>query len=363
MRRFFPIIHLKGSFFEMGLYHRQSLVKEIRANLSLYIKLIHQCNGLDYEQTMERSRKFLPGLQEAAPILVEEMEGIACGAEVSLDDVLFLNVRTELMSMNAPNGECTTIGLTGERTEEGWPLLAQNWDWHCRIKSGTAIFFLEPAQGPLASVFSEAGQGCKIGLNENGLGVLLNILFSGEVQYGVPVHILLRMVLNAADVPDAVGLVKSAKRASSSHFLLGDIHGNVVGLEFTPKALAEIHPVFGAVIHTNHFCDEKLAENDLGPAQIPHTGPRFKRARTLLSRKESGVPRARRRYSSITMKDSPPSATTWMLISRNTFIWKPRPHSYSTFLQERRSPLTGSPAVIHTLKWPSHAGEPASAEV
>ena len=283
---FFPIISLKGNHFDMGFEHGRALNRQITANLSLYMEMIHGNTGTKEEKILEQALEFLPVLQKTAPLLVEEMEGIACGARVPIESVLVLNARTELMSGAWPTGECTAFGLAGRRTADGRPLLAQNWDWTPRSKIGAAFFIMEPAGGPRALLFAEAGQVGKIGLNEAGLGVLLNILVTGDLQTGIPVHVLLRMILNEVDANGAVACVRNAVRASASHFLLGDVKGNIIGLEFTPKTCSEILPSKGVIVHTNHFCNPLFTEADLTLSLLPDTVKRFDRAQTLINQKE-----------------------------------------------------------------------------
>ena len=287
---FFPIISLKGNPFDMGFEHGRALNQQITANLSLYMEMIRGDTGTKEEKILEKALEFLPILQETAPLLVEEMEGIARGARVPIESVLVLNARTELMSGTWFTGECTTIGLVGQRTADGRPLLAQNWDWTPRSKTGAAFFILEPVGGPRALIFGEAGQVGKIGLNEAGLGVLLNILVSGDLQTGIPVHVLLRMILNEVDVKGAVARVRKADRASASHFLLGDVEGNIVGLEFTPKTCSEILPNKEAIVHTNHFCDPSVTKTDLTLSMVPDTVKRLDRAQKLIDQKEKWTP-------------------------------------------------------------------------
>ncbi|NIM97736.1 MAG: hypothetical protein GTO24_06550 [candidate division Zixibacteria bacterium] len=282
----FPTIKLKGDPFSMGFAHGRALARQIRTNLSLYFDLIHASAGLERQRALQLVGRFRPVLAEAAPTLMIEMEGIAQGAGVSLESVLVLNARSELMFPNGLAGECTTFGLTGERTINGRTLLAQNWDWNPRLKGSSAFFIIEPAQGPRILAFAEAGQICKIGLNENGLGVLLNILISRDVEPGVPIHALLRMIIGTADIQEAVALARKTPRASSNHALLGDVRGGIIGLELTPMTVAEIHPTSGAVVHTNHFCDPLLSKTDWGPSVIPDSSYRLDRAQELISAKD-----------------------------------------------------------------------------
>lgn len=283
---FFPIISLKGKPFDMGFKHGRALNQQIGANLSLYMEMILGNTGIKEEKLLEQALSFLPVLQEAAPSIVEEMEGIARGARVPIGSVLLLNARTELMSGTCLTGECTAIGLASQRTVDGHPLLAQNWDWMPWSKTGAAFFILQPAEGPRALIFGEAGQVGKIGLNEAGLGVLLNILVSGDLQTGIPIHVLLRMILNEVDASGAAARIRNAARASASHFLLGDVEGNIIGLEFTPKTSSEILPSKSAIVHTNHFCDSSVTDTDLTLSMLPDTVKRLDRAKKLIDQRE-----------------------------------------------------------------------------
>jgi isopenicillin-N N-acyltransferase-like protein len=288
MKDFFPIIDLKGKPHEMGKTHGRALAEEIRTNLQLYFMMFRGLTGLEPEQCLKHTGRIFDAMQKDAPRLLEEMEGIAHGADVPLQEILFLNARSELMSMGRspanPPGECTAIGLTGERTLSGTPLLAQNWDWHERVRQTTAVFRIQPAREPKAIFLAEAGQVGKIGVNENGVGVLLNILIIEGMRYGLPIHVLLRRVLETGDTAEAVALVENADRAGASHFLIGDKSGDIRGLELMPQRLKKMVPTEGALIHTNHYCDADLVPKDVGRQFMPDSFARLERAQALISK-------------------------------------------------------------------------------
>jgi isopenicillin-N N-acyltransferase-like protein len=290
MAEFFPMIELKGSAYELGLQHGKALAGEIRANLTLYFDMVKGLTGTEPDLCLTHAGKFQKAINVNAPGLLEEMQGIAKGAGVSLDEILFLNARTELMSMRpsgeAERGECTAIGLTGKRTINGQAIIAQNWDWHERVCATSAVFLLEPADAPRAVFLAEAGQVGKIGFNQYGVGVTLNILMTGEIGYGLPVHVLLRMVLGTRNAGEAVSLIKDSPRGGTSHFLIGDNSGYLKGLELTQDKVAELGPKSGAVIHTNHYCDAALAEKDVGRLLMTDTTARFDRAANLVAGRE-----------------------------------------------------------------------------
>jgi isopenicillin-N N-acyltransferase-like protein len=288
MTGFFPILELKGNPYDIGLAHGRALAGEIKENLDLYYSMVRGLTGLKPDQCLGHATRYITTIKEDALVLLEEMEGIAHGAEVSLEEIMFLNARSEIMSMKPATGvrtsECTALGLTGERITTGQPVLAQNWDWHERVRGTSAIFTVKPTNGARALYFAEAGQVGKIGVNEFGVGVLLNILFTEEeVRYGLPVHVLLRLILNSRGTAEAVALVKGARRAGGSHFLVGDDTGHIVGLELTPTGIGEIEPENGILLHTNHYCIPDLVQKDIGLQLFADTTPRFDRAATLVS--------------------------------------------------------------------------------
>lgn len=79
---------------------------------------------LDWPQVRTEAVKFLPMLQSPQwTPLVNEMQGVADGAGVEFEDILTLNVRTEIAYGMFSDG-CTALSWKdGEKS-----FLAQNWD-------------------------------------------------------------------------------------------------------------------------------------------------------------------------------------------------------------------------------------------
>lgn len=79
---------------------------------------------LGWSEVRREAVRFLPFLQQPAwTPLLEEMEGIASGAGVDFEDILALNVRTEI-AYGMFNDGCTAIMWKVQRES----FLAQNWD-------------------------------------------------------------------------------------------------------------------------------------------------------------------------------------------------------------------------------------------
>src|SRR6185436_584334 len=125
----------------------------------------------------------------------EEIAGIAHGAGQDEYELRAINARTEILAGMSGLTECSVVGQGG--------LLAQNWDWHPDATHSTLVWIVEHEHGWFATL-TEAGILGKIGLNDAGLGVCLNILHTtadGGLD-GTPIHILLRRTLATAETVD-----------------------------------------------------------------------------------------------------------------------------------------------------------------
>ena len=198
----------------------------------------------------------------------EEIDAIAHGADVDPRFLRAVNARTELL-----NGadECSVQGAGG--------LLAQNWDWHPDLAASTVIWIVEHDARWFATV-TEAGILAKIGLNDAGLGVCLNILrtTADGGTHGTPIHILLRTVLETAStVDEAIELLISATVTASSAVTVAT-PGDVAHVELSPGGANVLRGAVGA--HTNHFIVPPKAGTDVMATESPTTHQRLEVVKT-----------------------------------------------------------------------------------
>jgi isopenicillin-N N-acyltransferase-like protein len=202
---------------------------------------------------------------------IEEIEAIATGAGVDPHDLLAVNARTEILAGAGPS-ECSVVGAGG--------LLAQNWDWHPDLAAATVVWIVREADGRWFATLTEAGMLAKIGLNDAGLGVCLNLLrtsVDGGVT-GTPIHILLRETLERARTVDqAVELLTAATVSASSAVTVAE-PGDVASVELSPGGANVIRGGVGA--HTNHFLEPPPRGEDALIADSPSTVPRLETVRS-----------------------------------------------------------------------------------
>ena len=172
--------------------------------------------------------------------------------------------------------ECTAIGMS-----EG-PILCQNWDWIPSFKDTTVILHIEQEGKPSITMMTEAGIIGKIGFNSAGIGLCINILISNQVQFGVPIHVIFRGILNSSSINEAINKVFMTERASASNCLIGHESGVLLDLEVAPKDFDYLYPEDGFLIHTNHFISPKLRAEEEGLRSFPDSLIRYPRAKSLL---------------------------------------------------------------------------------
>jgi hypothetical protein len=136
---------LKGSYYEMGRQYGQYCRKDIK----LFTKMIQvmaalsEYPGADFFSPKYRylpsvlfsffknrkryraeARTFIDNLKTYYPEGLDMLKGMAAGARVNFDDLLFVNVVAETAF------RCTVIAAAGNETTIGGPILAMNADEH-----------------------------------------------------------------------------------------------------------------------------------------------------------------------------------------------------------------------------------------
>ena len=280
----FPLIETSGEAFERGHQYGEQTADLIQFNLAGYRRLFKYDAGLDWPEALTQARQYLHPIEQYAPHLLEEMRGIADGAGVSLDEILALNCRTEILSLAAIplREECTALFVAPEATADGHTLVAQNWDWSNVLRGGAVLLRVEQPGWPTVLTLTEAGMVGKIGFNSAGVGVMTNFLRYDHRRVGVPFHVILRDALDAPRLGLAVAAVYRDARADSGNYLLAHADGEAIDLEATPSDVGFLYPQDGLLVHTNHFITPRLQAGDVGIAPSEHTLLRYGRAVHLL---------------------------------------------------------------------------------
>ena len=222
----------------------------------------------------------------------QEIRGIAEGANLAYEDVLAINVRTEVMYAAKARNAAMTLPRTLECTafaavppSEAMPvLIGQNWDWKTHAAETTVVLETDAEDGPRFVTVVEAGLLAKAGFNAAGIGVVTNALVTDQDLGvpGVPYHVLLRAILDATTPAAALATLQRATRSSSAHYLVAHRDHLALGVEATPGGFADLHLTQpdhrGVVLHTNHLTHPRVRHVDVGVWLMPDSVFRLQRA-------------------------------------------------------------------------------------
>lgn len=283
----FPILDIAGTASERGRMHGAMAKRRVERSIASYRSLFEHC-GIGWREAQRLGGGYREVIGDFAPALLAEIEGIAAGAGRTVGEILALNARTEILPPSFPGkpsaewlasrlgrtadfGECTAIAVSPSRSATGETLLAQNWDWLGAQRDALVLLRIHGEDGSSCLTLTEGGMLAKIGCNDRGFGVCLNILRSADdgAAPGVPVHVLLRALLDCGSVREALERLRAVRFGASSNVLCADRSGDSAALELSPAGLHLVRGGDGTLCHTNHFLAPEGQRAEVGlPASL-----------------------------------------------------------------------------------------------
>ncbi|KAK2825727.1 hypothetical protein FQN49_007423 [Arthroderma sp. PD_2] len=269
----------------IGRQHGEQASKEIHGSLDFYKHMFKKTSSMGWPEVCRTALKFLPLIETSFPNYMQEIRGIAQGADVDVKSVLALNVRTEIAYGLFDDG-CTAFAWKGA----GESFLAQNWDWDEEQAPNLIslhITLSDPTK-PSIHMITEAGIIGKIGLNSRGVGVTLNAMKAKGVEFDrIPCHLALRLALESVSRVEAIAKLGKFGVASSCHIIVADCTGGT-GLECSAIDIAwlnmgdAVESRSDVITHTNHFVHNHK-EGLQSVLFMPDSLARLDRVRELLA--------------------------------------------------------------------------------
>lgn len=258
----FPLVEIGGPPSQRGRAYGEQARERIGRSVSLYASQLDKF-GFQPSDVDRFSDIFLPRLMAWAPDLVEEMEGIAAGANLDLSDILLVNARTEILQLarrekglsdDEPDG-CTGAVLLPEATRSGKLIHGQNWDWRSECAETSVVLRIKRDGAPDILTFTEAGGLARSGFNSAGIGITANYLES-ERDYrelGIPLPFIRRRALEASHFAHAIRIVATTPKSGSNNMMLSTAEGFAVDLECAPDETFPVYPEKDVIVHANHW--------------------------------------------------------------------------------------------------------------
>lgn len=227
--------------YHIGHEHGLKLKKRIKECIKVYCK---RWNIAESEAEYYGSQ-YREIVKKLTPNLYLEIKGIAKGSNSSEEIILALNARTEIMQrIGIFHNECSTISIKENQ------LMGMNWDWVADLEGLSVFLKIINKKKPNILMLAEPGIVGKVGINDHGIGVTLNILKYGKIVEGLPVHLLLRKLLESKDDFEVKEVVKNLAEDQSSNINILTRNSN-----FNLELLGKEPYVFSEELnfcHTNH---------------------------------------------------------------------------------------------------------------
>ena len=276
-----PIIEVRGTPRQRGQQQGDKAQPQILRALSLYREILPQEMRMTWEEGLREARKFLPYSEEILPHFVEELRGLAEGANVSFEDVWTLNCYEGLAYSRQEVWGCTSVAICNDHTANGHVLLAHNEDWNSMDRENVYLVYAEPDDGPAFIGMTYGPLLVNIGLNAEGIGVAIDSVYPTDVRVGVPRVLCSRAVLNACTIGEAIRACVPKLRAGGYNYLLADSNGELYNVETSATAHEILYGEEGWLVHTNHYLSPKMQALE-EPGTYAGTRVRLNRARRLL---------------------------------------------------------------------------------
>jgi isopenicillin-N N-acyltransferase-like protein len=246
---------------------------------------------LDREELERRALRFLPFFEAFAPEQVEEIRGLAAGAEVPFGTALLVNVRGEVgvfdRAIDASAG-CTAFAVGREATADGGVLIGQNQDQGQIGQDLVAILRVEPDRGPRLLMATFGGLLGYGGINSAGVGMMQNAVANSTWRFAMPHYPLKRALVEQESIAGCLAVLERARVGSSTNYVLVD-RTEILDVESTPDGYSVLRDEGGCIAHSNNFLDRRLAEDDCLVREIVDSPGRYRRLSQLQREKRGGI--------------------------------------------------------------------------
>jgi len=274
-----PVIKVSGTHRQVG----QQIGEKMRPALE---RILHRLRGnvlpgVDWKDMLLKSKLCLAHSRAVYPQYLEEVEGVAEGAELPFEG-MFLMVCEELWEPAAwrvsvptlPRG-CTDFAARGRATLDGSTLLAHTNDLDPKDEQDLVIVKVQAGDEPEFLGVSVGGLVYSAGFNSAGISLTGNAVSCNDVRPGVPRLLIVRAILAAQRLGEAMDACLLPSRASNYNNIIADTNGEVYSMEGSATDCEPIYIEENIMAHANHYVSLPMRRfeadrNDIGGSVIRH---------------------------------------------------------------------------------------------
>ncbi len=280
-----PFIEVKGSHLAIGQQLGEALrplVQHSIENARSLVESAYDDLHLSWEGAKNQARKYLPFAQERYPLYIEELSGMAQGANVNITELAVVNflegVATDALHLT----KCTSLSVNEQNTANQHVLVAHNEDWLPDDESDVYIVLARPDDDPAFLAVSYGVLLPNIGVNDAGIAQCCDTVYPNDTRIGIPRVIVSRAVLGAKTIGEAIRRTLVPLRAAGYNHLLAHESGEMFCVEVSARSFDILYGEDGYLVHTNNYLSPKMQAIEDNSDELIHTRVRYFRALHLL---------------------------------------------------------------------------------
>jgi isopenicillin-N N-acyltransferase like protein len=274
-----PLIEARGSHREVGQQIGQGCRSQIRGMLANLREDLP--GGVTWPAMLEKSKRYLEYSREVYPQYIDELTGIAEGADAPFDEI-FLSMCEELWESAAWRRGCTDMAARGRATLDGSTLVAHTNDLLPQAEENLVLLKVQAGYEPEFLGISPGGIAISAGFNAAGISLTGNQLDNNDIRPGVPRLLVVRAILASRYLSEAMDHCLLPQRASSYNNVLADANGEVYCMEGSATDCEPVYIENDIMAHANHYVSPAMRRFEADRNSISNSVLRHNRATRLL---------------------------------------------------------------------------------
>lgn len=271
-----PIVTVKGSHYEAG----HQLGVKLKDNFIMRIERMKKRD--DWKKVKAEAEMFLAYSKKYMPEYITEMKGIADAIGAELIEV-FATICEEIGSWGYEyTAGCSDLISSNDVTKDGSVLVAHNNDTSVLSQEYVTIIHYQVEGEPEIIAVGYGGYSISVGYNSAGISLTGNQVNSNDMRVGVPRMLLVRKILAATRIGEAIDAAILKERASNYNQVITDANGEIYSIEGSATDYAPLYAIDGYHVHTNHYVAPWMRRFEFDPTRISCSLVRYNRATRLL---------------------------------------------------------------------------------
>jgi isopenicillin-N N-acyltransferase-like protein len=274
-------VSASGSHHQIGRSLGKVCGDQARRMAERFKALFPRSDGTDrLAMALSNARKTLPYAREYCPECVEELEGYAEGSGVDFETVYALFCDHDVWEGKG----CTDIAVNEQWTRDDCVYAAHNEDVPPYNLEDVTIVRVRPKGAPAFIGVSYGGIMPTVGMSDAGISITGNAVVPNDTRVGIPKMLVVRKVLAARGLHEALSLSMPKQRGHSFNNIISDASGEIYSMEGSATTFDALYADEGYLVHANHYLSPRMWRFEEDMHTRISSIIRYNRARKLFRR-------------------------------------------------------------------------------